>query len=253
MLRMIVIGAALTAPTAALAEDAEDELGWSGEASLSGSATTGNTQTTDVGVALNIAHTGERWEHNAKLLYDFGTSEVETLDADTGEVIDESQERTKDRLFLSYGVDRTITEALFVYGQSSFERDEFSGFETRTFVGVGLGVDILARAKTTWSVRGGPGWRRDEFADEEGDASSAAFSLASDFDHQFNDAVSFANDTTVVAAEETTQISNIAALTATMTDKLSGRVSYEVRHDTDPQPGFESTDTLTRASLVRSF
>ncbi|MEL6757060.1 MAG: DUF481 domain-containing protein, partial [Pseudomonadota bacterium] len=70
---------------------------------------------------------------------------------------------------------------------------------------------------------------------------------------QFNDNVGFTNDTTVLYAETSTQIGNIAAITASLTDTLSARVSFEVRHDTDPVEGFENTDTISRVSLVYGF
>ena len=40
------------------------------------------------------------------------------------------------------------------------------------------------------------------------------------------------------------------ALDAGLMGNLSARVSFDVRHDTDPLPGFEATDTTTKFSLV---
>lgn len=47
-----------------------------------------------------------------------------------------------------------------------------------------------------------------------------------------------------------TQIANIIARTANLWGNLNARISFDVRHDTDPLPGFESTDTSTKFSLV---
>ena len=73
------------------------------------------------------------------------------------------------------------------------------------------------------------------------------------FAHAFNDNVNFTNDTSVVYADTSTQIGNISALTASLTNALSARISFEVRHDTDPVDGFEDTDTISRVSLVYGF
>lgn len=75
----------------------------------------------------------------------------------------------------------------------------------------------------------------------------------SNFAHAFNENVAFTNDTTVVYAETSTQIGNVAAFTASLTNTLSARVSFEVRHETDPVAGFEDTDTISRVSLVYGF
>ena len=73
------------------------------------------------------------------------------------------------------------------------------------------------------------------------------------FAHAFNENVNFTNDTSVVYADTSTQIGNITALTASLTNALSARISFEVRHDTDPVDGFEDTDTISRVSLVYGF
>jgi putative salt-induced outer membrane protein len=77
-----------------------------------------------------------------------------------------------------------------------------------------------------------------------------SFAAASRFKHQFNERVVLSNDTNVVTADASTQIQNVLALTADIMGNLSARISYDVRHDTDPPAGFEATDTTTRFSLV---
>ena len=56
--------------------------------------------------------------------------------------------------------------------------------------------------------------------------------------------------TEIVASDTSTQVSNSVALTANIMSNLSARVSLDIRHDTDPPPGFEATETATNFSLV---
>jgi len=49
------------------------------------------------------------------------------------------------------------------------------------------------------------------------------------------------------------QLDNTTALTLTIVDRLSARLSYEVRHDTDPGDDAKKTDTTAKASLVCGF
>ena len=234
----------------AQAQDVETN-GWSGEGSLSAGVTTGNTETTDLGLGVDVTRDINLWKVGSKASADYG----ETDGAET-----------KNRIFLGSNLDRQINDRLFGFGQLSYEVDEFSGFESRAFIGGGLGYEVLNGAATQWTVRGGPGLKIDEIEalfdtstlpatliSEARTEESFGATAESNFAHQFNDNVAFTNDTSVLYAETSTQIGNIAALTATLTDTLSARVSFEVRHDTDPVDGFEATDTISRVSLVYGF
>jgi len=241
------------AVTIALPVHAQDasENGWSGECSLSAGVTTGNTETTDLGLGVDATRTMNLWKIGLQATADYGETDGD---------------ETKNRIFLGTNLDRQFNDRLFGFGQLTYERDEFSGFDSRAFIGGGLGYELLNGDATQWTVRGGPGLKIDEIEavldastvpptvlSEATTEESFGATAASNFAHKFNDNVSFTNDSTLVYADTSTQIGNIAAITASLTNTLSARVSFEVRHDTDPVDGFESTDTISRVSLVYGF
>ena len=241
------------AMTLALPAHSQDDAnnGWSGEGSLSAGVTTGNTETTDIGLGVDVARTFNVWTVGVQATADYGETDGD---------------ETKNRIFLGTNLDRQINDRLFGFGQLTYERDEFSGFDSRAFIGGGLGYEVLTGDVTTWTVRGGPGLKIDEIEAVLDTTTVPATILSpatteesfgataqSNFAHQFNDNVAFTNDSTAVYADTSTQLGNIAAITATLTNTLSARVSFEVRHDTDPVDGFESTDTISRVSLVYGF
>ena len=249
-LKLAAVAGTLTFALPAVAQEAS-ENGWSDEGSLSAGVTTGNTETTDIGLGVDATRTMDVWKIGLQATADYG----ETDGAET-----------KNRIFLGTNLDRQINDRLFGFGQLTYEQDEFSGFDSRAFIGGGLGYEVLKGEATQWTVRGGPGLKIDEIeavldtsvtpatvvtpaTTEESFGATAQ----SNFAHQFNENVAFTNDTTVVYAETSTQIGNIAAITASLTNTLSARVSFEVRHDTDPVDGFEDTDTISRVSLVYGF
>ncbi|MDJ0920579.1 MAG: DUF481 domain-containing protein [Henriciella sp.] len=239
-LKLVAATAALGMTLPAFAQ--EDADGWTGEGSFSAGVTTGNTETTDLGLGVDLGRDLGLWAVGVKASADYGETDGD---------------ETKNRIFLAGNLDRQITDKLFGFGQVSYEQDEFSGFESRTFVGGGLGYEIYSGDALSWVVRGGPGVKFDEVLDpvtgEVSTEDSFGASAESNYAYQFNDNVGFTNDTTVLYAETSTQIGNITALTASLTDTLSARVSFEVRHDTDPVEGFEDTDTISRVSLVYAF
>lgn len=238
-LALIAGVAALTAT--ATAQDAEPAK-WTGEGSLSAGVTTGNTETTDLGLGVNLGREFGLWKVGVQAGADYGETEGA---------------ETKNRIFLGTNLDRQINDKLFGFGQLSYEKDEFSGFDSRAFIGGGLGYEVFNSDKLQWTVRGGPGIKIDEIAATLTSPASTEESFGatgtSNWAYQFNENVGLTNDTNVLYAETSTQIGNITALTASLTSTLSARISYEVRHDTDPVPGFESTDTISRVSLVYGF
>ena len=73
------------------------------------------------------------------------------------------------------------------------------------------------------------------------------------FSHQFNESVSFSNDTEWIYSKVSSQLINTAAITAQLSGALSARVSFEFRNESSPQPGRKATDTATRVSVVYGF
>lgn len=234
----------------ALSPIAAAEDGWTGEGSFSAGYTTGNTETTDLGLGLKLDRESGLWTYSVETAVDYGeTDSVET----------------KNRIFLSGEVDRQLGDKLFGFVRSSYEKDEFSGFDSRLFVGGGLGYLIYEGEPLNWSVQGGPGIKIDEVKPtvelRNGvptpvpGTTEESFSVvgSSELTYVFNEAVTLTNTTRVLYAQESTQVGNTVALTAALTDAFSARFSLDVRHDTNPPAGFESTDTATRFSLVYAF
>ncbi|MEL7547348.1 MAG: DUF481 domain-containing protein [Pseudomonadota bacterium] len=228
-----------------------DDPSWAGDGSVSASMSTGNTETTDVGIAVKLDRDSGVWNVGLDAAADYGETEgVET----------------KNRLFFGTNLDRQITDRMFGFGSVSWESDDFSGFESRTFVGGGLGYEIFAQEGLGWVVRGGPGFKVDEIEAildstvtpimviEPGRTEESISAIAeSEFLFDFNDNVGFTNNSKALYAETSTQFNNVAALQAALTETLSARLSFEARYDTEPPEGFESTDTITRFSVVYNF
>ena len=256
MHKTLITAAAFAAlATPALAQDApEAPPAWTGEGSLTAGNTTGNTETTDFGVGLKLAHDGGKWRQSGELSADYGETDGE---------------ETRNRIFGALQVDRKFDGPRWsAYGRASHEIDEFSGFDNRTFLGAGLGYQALDSESTKWRLEGGPGYKIDKVASQTladtpvvGETTiipstteeSFAFRAGSQFSHAFNESVTLTNDTSALYADVSTQFQNTIALNAKLWNDLSARLSYDVRHDTDPPLGVEQTDTATRFSLVYAF
>ncbi|MEN5145766.1 DUF481 domain-containing protein [Brevundimonas diminuta] len=220
---------------------------WTGEGSFGAGFTSGNTDTSDMGLGLKLGRKTGDWKISLEALADYGkTDGVET----------------KNRIFVAGQADRDFGPRTYGFGRVSHERDEFSGFESRTFLGAGAGYRVIVGERTNWAVEGGPGVKFDEVRETTlpgpivvpGETeTSFSFIAGSKFSHAFNDSVKLTNDTAVMYAKTSTQLTNSLAVTAALSGALSARFSVDVRHDTDPPFGFDKTDTATRVSLVYGF
>ena len=228
-----------SAPAQAPAGSQSFWSGWSGEGNLGAGITTGNTDTVDVGVSLKIAKEFGPWKVSADGGYDFG--QVDGVD-------------NRNRWWVGSQLQRDFSDRLYGFADVSYEEDQFSGFDSRLFLGVGAGYHVFKEKPLTWSVEVAPGYRRSVLDTIPSvTANDVAVRGSSKFAYDFNENVVFTNDTDVVWSDTSTQTVNTAAVTAQLTERISGRVSFQVRHETDPPLGFVSTDTATRVSVVYGF
>ena len=250
-----VSSAALMAASPVWAQDTGGLLsGWTGEAALTGSQTTGNTDTTDVGLAVNLQKESEKWRHTFRGSADFGRA---------------NGVNNKERYTLGYQLDRDITDRLYAYGNADWYSDDFGSFDNGYFVGAGLGYKLVQPAPWGWDVEGGVGYRSQQPAlpDLTDDFTQADFDLLDadgDFDRQnevglrgaskitldVNENVSFYNNSEVIWSTSDTYLWNEFGLTAQLTENLAARGSIRLDHHTDVLPGVENTDSITRFGIV---
>jgi len=244
-----IFGLALAGTASAQSSGWSD--GWAGEGNLGAGITTGNTDTVDIGIGLKLSKDFDPWKVSAEGGYDFG--QVDGVD-------------NRNRWYVGAQGQRDFTDRLYGFVNGSYEEDQFSGFDSRLFVGVGAGYHIFKEKPLTWAVEVAPGYRRSVVAAATAvgvgapvivtpgfTANDFAVRGSSRFAYDFNDKVTFTNDTDVIWSDTSTQTINTAAVTAQLTEKISGRVSFEVRNDTNPPDGFVSTDTATRVAIVYGF
>ena len=242
MLKKLALSA-LTALSFSTLAQAQNIDGFTGEASLNGSATTGNTETTDVGFGLKLAKDTGVWRHSVKALADFGRAEGNT---------------NKKRYVLGYKIDRDINERLYAFANADYFSDDFGAFKQGYFLGTGLGYQVLVDGPTTWSVEAGAGYRSQKSrltlnnplgvpSQRENELAGRLFS---DFDHTFNDSVSVYNDTELLYSASDTFITNEVGVTSQLWDNLAMRASFRVENHSNVPAGREKTDTISRIGIV---
>lgn len=214
-----------------------DASSWSGEAAIGGSLISGNTEEQAINAGLTLERKVGKWEHGFTLLADYSRN--------NGAV-------TKQRLAANYGSKWFAWERGYIFGLIDFEYDDFQLFDWRLSEALGVGYRVLQSDRMTLDLEGGPGARQTQFA-TGGTENEFIFVLGSDYDFQIREGLKFTNDTSVFLGSERSTFINIAAFTAQLTERISGRISFEAQHDTSVPVGQVKTETATRASLVYGF
>ncbi len=230
------------APPAAVAKAAapetEPESKWSGHVELGATRTTGNTEQASFNTAAEVINERRRWRHKFEASFDFDSENEETI---------------QNRIVASANSAYKITKRLRVFGFFEYEDDEFSGFDYRLSENVGLGYLFVDIERWTFDIEAGPGARQSKI-EATGDVDSEATArLNESITWKISPSAKFLHDTTFVVGTDRTTIETDNALKLNITNPLSAKISFELRHDTDVPADTEKTDTTTKISLVYDF
>ncbi|WP_107496649.1 DUF481 domain-containing protein [Thalassobius sp. I31.1] len=213
-------------------------LGWRGSVAASMNATSGNSDTTDLGIGSRFGYGTENWDHDFTLSYNYSEKEG-TRSANT---------------FLgAYDASRYFNERFYGYGKLRYANDEFGAFEEDGFVGFGVGYRLIDNDNFHWRVQGGPGYRITQAQGADNSVREGAALLGSRMYWSLNDNVTLTNDTDVLSSSADTLVSNDLGVNVSLSGPLSLRTSVRTDYHTDPAAGQASTSNTFGVSLVYKF
>lgn len=210
--------------------------GWSGQGEMGASSSSGNDKTVGVTAGVQLAKEDINWQHKFDALVDYRRTEGIT---------------EKERFNVSYQGQRKITRTLYAFGLLQYERDRPAGYYRRFSEGFGLGVRLIDRPGLRLDLDGGPAFRQTAFTvgDDESEISGrASMTLRWDITPRLG----FTQNASAFLSDDSTFVST-SALTTKLFGALSSRLSFDVRHETNPPEGSVSTDTISRVTLLYSF
>ena len=222
---------------------AQDTPGWTGEAGLNGSRTTGNTNATDLGLSLKVRNRGSDWRHTFKATADYGRNNGRT---------------NKSRYRSSYKIGRDLGPRLYSFLNADYYSDDFGAYKHGYYGGGGVGYSALVDGPTQWRLESGFGYRSQKARLSPNDPSglssrqegSITARLYSDFEHKVNELVSFSNDSELFYSDLDTYVTNETAITSKLIKSIAFRASFRVETHTDVPVGRKKTDTISRIGIV---
>lgn len=220
---------------------------WSGEGQLGAFRSTGNSEDIGLSAALKIKREGIDWSHSLQARADYQRSNGVT---------------SREQYLVVYEPRFQIDETLFAYGLAQYERDKFQGFDHRYAISGGVGYKLIDSGSATLSIKAGPAFRVTERTDGTSVSRIAAL-VGADFDWQIADRITLTQDANAVAEtggqavaiidSNNTTLNLLTGIDFKVSDSLRSRLSYQIEYDSNPAPGSEGTDTLTRFTLIYGF
>lgn len=213
---------------------------WENNAELSALITSGNTKVTTIGAGAASTFRPGEWTVKGTANYlSSNSSGTQTAEAYNGELRGE----------------RKITESLSGFLNGTYLKNRFAGFLRRFGEEGGLSYAML---RTDWHVltsEVGLGFlqeRRTDFTRRD----FATGRLGLEYRWKLSETADFSNNLSVLDNFRTTKdwrLSNVAAITAVLTEVLSLKVSYRIDFLNMPVTGKKNTDTATQVALVAKF
>ncbi|WP_282946174.1 MULTISPECIES: DUF481 domain-containing protein [unclassified Sphingopyxis] len=210
---------------------------WKGEGQIGATLSSGNTDSTGLSAGVALTRQGIDWNHKFRAQADYQRTNGQT---------------SVERFVVEVEPQYKVSERAFAYSLGRWEQDRILGYDTRWNLSGGVGYKVVDREGLSLSVKGGPAWRQTDFTGGRHDSEITGLAGV-DFGWQLSPALRLTQVASTIVGESKTATSSLTALNAKLTGALSARIAYSAEIDSNPPPGVENVDTLTRLTLVYGF
>lgn len=245
---MLVLGLSMATP--ALAEEAARPQ-WTGSGEFGLSSASGNSRSQNLNAMLSVGLDDGRWHHDASAFWLRNRGEVK-FDGNADGVPESSMRDTANRYGLGFSSAYDLTPRSYVVGALRYDHDRFASFLWRGVAAAGYGYRWYDDDKLRLLTEIGPGFRRSHDAYSGRVENEAIARGLADFSWKLSDNTRLVDTFLVESGRLNTFIQNDLGLQVGMTDRLALKLGYQVRYNSDVEPGFKTTDTTTMLNLVYS-
>jgi len=222
---------------APLARADEDKSGWRFDGAVSYLSTSGNTETSSTGLALDFKKVYEIW----------------TLELGAGAVQAAKDGETNAESYLLMGRgSRAISERVALTAGLKGEKDRFAGISLRSTADLGFNWKLRTEERWTVDALSSATWtNEDPIAGDS--VSNVGFLLGARSELKISEN---ASTTQIIRLEPNLEDSDDYRIDASisvessLTDIFAVKLGYDLRYDNVPVTGFDKTDTRATASLV---
>jgi putative salt-induced outer membrane protein len=265
-MKKLLLASALLASLTCVAAQAQDagttsnNGDWTGSGELGFASTTGNSRSENLNAKLNLNQETDQWKNNFFLdaLRAKGKVDVVTPAGNTISQFDTTANRYDAGASAGFKFDPRS----YIVGAIRYEHDDFGANRWQGVVSVGYGYMALKTDRTELSFEIGPGYKEyqpapgtivvngtsEPFTESRQDEVVARGLV--NYKYQITTNTAFENTFLMEAGSKDKYFQDDAGIAVSMTKKLSLKVGYEVRHNSNVLPGIRKNDTLTTTNIV---
>lgn len=211
---------------------------WEGKGELGYVLVSGNTETTTIKTGFSAELQRNRWKHEMVVSLVNASNDVE---------------KTSESHNAGWRTEYSFHERAFLFGDFRYFNDKFDSFEEIYTLASGVGYQILNAEPTEWDILLGAGYRDTAIESTHEDISSLTYIIESDFKHQFSPTAVVENTTRGEIASENNFVQNVLSVSVAINGSLALKIGYDVRNNSNPEPGDVSTDRILSTNIVYSF
>lgn len=229
--------------------------GWAGTATVGASKITGNSESENINASIRLGKTVNRWEHivfasmfkgeSSLIVPTEGGNGVTTSEVVSGD--------TSDRITLGYQPKFYYSEKTYFFGILDWETDEPSNIDTSTRQIIGVGHRFFNTEKSSLNAEVGFGNKTLEVVNGD-DADDAIAYIGVNYLNQLTERLIFNADLRSDFGSDNTYTEVTLGLGARLSDRLTAKVSYFARSNSDLEditnPLSTSTDSITTFQLA---
>jgi putative salt-induced outer membrane protein len=253
---------------AAPSSDAAKNGGWTGSGEFGFASSRGNSRTENANAKLGLSQENEVWKNNFYLNGLRSKGDVTVTDAE-GNTVDKFS-TTANRYDSGASVGYKFDPRSYVVTAARYEHDDFGANTWQGIVSVGYGYIALKNERAELSFEIGPGFKRYQPAKTTEDVTQPDGSVVSvtstpdaesevvgrglvNAKYRLTDNTALEDTFLVEAGSKNQYYQNDVGLSVSMTKKMALKLGYQIRYNSDVQPGTVSTDKLMTTNLVYNF
>jgi putative salt-induced outer membrane protein len=231
----------LSLPFVALAGDAAEEAeapAWTGDLGLAYISTSGNSDSSSLGLALKMERTPDPWGLSFEAKFDRAESDGDL---------------TAERYFAGFKGLRDLNQRWSLFAGLSGEKDEFAGYELLALLDVGAKYKALMGPRHLLSFDMGLTYTDEDRVEPEVDVDYLGALLGLNYEWKISDHASFTERLIYYPnfdESDDWRLSSDTGVQAALSERLALKLSYEVRYRNQPIGDNDDTDTATKVSVV---
>ncbi|AIF46410.1 DUF481 domain-containing protein [Dyella japonica] len=246
--------------------------GWTGSGEFGFASSYGNSRSENINAKLGLNQENDLWKNNFFLNGLRSKGDVKVVDQQ-GNTVDRLT-TTANRYDTGASVGYKLDPRSYIVTAARYEHDDFGANLWQGIISVGYGYVALKTERTELSFEVGPGYKRYRPADEnvpvtvtnpdgtttttsekvrQNTVSEAVGRGLINYKYRLTSNTALEDTLLIEAGSDNKYYQNDIGLAVSMTKKVALKLGYQLRYNSDVQPGTQSTDSLVTTNLLYNF